>query len=514
MDRRYSFAVLLVVVSVSVIFGMILGGRLNAPPTMLAATNTDWLNPPEQASLKVSPVAMVSFADIAERALPAVVGVQNTSIQAAPEGGDEREQDPFFRWFFGNPGPNRRSVGFGSGFIISQDGYILTNNHVVADATRLSVELKNGDKYEAEVVGADPSIDLALIKIDPGGKPLPTLALGDSQGLRVGEWVLAIGNPLGLEYTVTVGVVSAKRRNFQIGETLPGVASFIQTDAAINKGNSGGPLVNTQGQVVGINSAILRGGYESPMVEGVGFALPINVARDAVRQILETGSVERGFLGITMNAPAIDGDAREYYGLPDTDGVVITEVAPDMPADRAGVRRNDVIRSVDGESITDNSDLLSKIATRRPGETVELGIFRGGKMFDISVTLISRKEGLAERRERFDNERERVEPVEEETPADGLGIEVDELTPAMRDRMQLDEDVDGIIVIDVDAASDAAEKGIQPSMVIVGINDRPVRDVSDWNRSMRKLNVGDVVMLELRFGLQNLFIPLKVPKTE
>ena len=215
-----------------------------------------------------------------------------------------------------------------------------------------------------------------------------------------------------------------------------------------------------------------------------------------------------------MNQPSLDEDARDYYGLPDTDGVVITTVQPDAPAARAGVRRNDVIRTVDGESISDSSDLLSKIATRRPGETVELGIFRGGKIVDIAVTLTSRKEGLAAQRERFDDERGSVEPVEEETPSDGLGIDVDELTPAVRDRLELGEGIDGVVVTDVDAASDAAEKGIQPRMIIVGINDRSVGDVSDWNRAMRKLSVGDVVMLELRFGAQNLFIHLKVPDTE
>jgi len=510
MNRRYSFAVLLVVVSVSVVFGMILGGRLNAPSPMLAVTDPEWLKPPESGR-PASTGALMDFADIAERTLPAVVGVQNTSIQTVPEGQGETpfEQDPFFRFFFRQQDPERRSEGFGSGFIISSDGYVLTNNHVVQDATKLTVELKNGDKYVANVIGKDPSIDLALIKIDPGDKPLPVLALGDSQDLRVGEWVLAIGNPLGLDYTVTVGVVSAKARNFPIGNTIPGVASFIQTDAAINKGNSGGPLVNSRGQVVGINTAIFRGGFDNPLVEGVGFALPINVARDAVQQLLETGSVQRGFLGITMNSIDLDEDARDYYGLPDTHGVVVTRVQRNMPAEKAGVRQNDVIRSVDGEEIANRNDLLARIATRRPGETVALGVFRGGKTVTIPVTLMSRDEGLAAQQR---PQAPTAAPVPEDTPADDLGIEVDEITPAARDHLDIDESVVGVVVTDVNASSTAADKGIAPGMVITAVDGKPIRSIADWNRAMSKLGVGDIVMLDIRAGAQDLFVHLKVPE--
>jgi serine protease Do len=513
MERKSSFAVLLVVVAASVIFGMVLGGRLNAPSTMLAATDASWLDQP--GSVKATRAAgPVEFADVAETALRAVVAVQNTSIQKASEGEEEQDphaplrEDPFFRWFFRSPDTERRSVGFGSGFIISPDGYILTNNHVVEGATRLTVELHNGEKFPAEVIGTDPSIDLALIKVDAKGEQLPTLELGDSSALRVGEWVLAIGNPLGLEYTVTVGVVSAKARNFAIGTTLPGVASFIQTDAAINKGNSGGPLLSADGRVVGINTAIFRGGgLDSPLVEGVGFALPINVARDAARQLLETGSVQRGFLGITMNTVPLDEESREYYGLPDTDGVLITEVREGQPAARAGVKAHDIIRAVDGQKVRDNNDLLAKIATRRPGETVHLEVFRGGKTLDLAVKLTSREEGLAaEVPESRPSERD--EPVK---PAAGLGIAVDELTPALRDRLDL-ADVQGVIITQVDPASAAADKGISPRMVITGIDDKPIRNVADWNRAVGKLRVGDLVMLEIRLGPQTILVHLKVPE--
>jgi len=515
MDRKYSFAVLLVVVAVSVVFGMILGGRLNAPATMLAATDTAWLEKPQEATLTRSAPGP-SFADIAEEALPAVVGVQNTSIQkATQEGENPHQSDPLFRWFFRTPESERRSVGFGSGFIISDEGYILTNNHVVEGATKLRVEMKNGEKYEATIVGADPSIDLALIKIDPQGVSLPTLPLGDSARLRVGEWVLAIGNPLGLDYTVTAGVVSAKGRDFQTDRRiLGGVASYIQTDAAINKGNSGGPLLNAGGQVVGINTAIYRGGMggmSDALVEGVGFALPINAARDAVEQILETGSVQRGFLGITMNTYDLDEDARDYYGLPDAHGVEITEVQHGMPAERAGVRAHDIIRQVDGQDVANRSDLLSKIATRRPGETVELTVFRDGKTIDLAVKLTSREEGMAARGSGETRPDREPEP---ETPVAGLGIEVDNIPPGAREQLALPDDVEGVVIVGVDAASAAADKLIGPGMVITGLNDNPVRNVSDWNGAMRKLEVGDLVKIEIWFRGQVMFAYLKVTAEE
>jgi serine protease Do len=516
MDRKYSFAVLLVVVAVSVVFGMILGGRLNAPATMLAATDTAWLEKPQEATLTRNALGP-SFADIAEEALPAVVGVQNTSIQKSPqEGENPHRNDPLFRWFFErSPESERRSVGFGSGFIISDEGYILTNNHVVEGATKLRVEMKNGEKYDATIVGADPSIDLALIKIDPDGSSLPTLPLGDSAQLRVGEWVLAIGNPLGLDYTVTAGVVSAKGRDFQISRTiLGGVASYIQTDAAINKGNSGGPLLNAGGQVVGINTAIYRGGMggmSDALVEGVGFALPINAARDAVEQIIETGSVQRGYLGITMNGDDLDVDAMNYYGLPDTNGVVITDVQDGMPAKQAGVRSDDIIRQVDGQDVGNKNDLLSMIATRRPGETVELAVFRDGKIVDITVTLTSRAEGVAARG--FGETQPAPEP-EPETAVAGLGIEVDNIPPGARARLELPADVEGVVIVGVDAASAAAEKLISPGMVITGLNDKPVRNVSDWNGIMRTLEVGDPVKVEISFGTQIRFAFLRVTAEE
>jgi serine protease Do len=248
---------------------------------------------------------------------------------------------------------------------------------------------------------------------------------------------------------------------------------------------------------------------DSPLVEGVGFALPINVARDAVKQLLETGSVERGFLGVTMNQMPIDEDTRDYYQLPDTEGVLIVEVREGQPADRAGIRKNDVIRAVDGEKVRDNNDLLAKIATRKPGETVRLEVYRGGKTLDLPVTLMSRKDGIAALEQPGRPSRG---PERKEAPATGLGIQVDELTPALRERMGLESEVEGVVVTHVDATSVAADKGISPRMVITAINDKPIRSVADWNKAVRKLAVGDLVMFELHAGGQNMLVYLRVPE--
>ena len=508
MNRKYGFLALLAVVGVSIVFGMILGGKLNSPQTMLAAGGRGLLAGLEAPAYEAGGAAAPDFADIVEAAIPAVVSVANTQVKKQME--ENREDphnpfrnDPFFRWFFGpqeedqrnrTPVPERR-LGFATGFIISPDGYILTNNHVVEDATRLEVTLNDGDKYEAKVIGADPPIDLALVKIDPKGKTLPVLTLGDSDKLRVGQWVVAIGNPLNLEYTVTAGVVSAKKRRLPIGSTDAQIANFIQTDAAINLGNSGGPLLDVKGRVVGINTAISRANF----AEGIGFALPINEARAAVEQLRESGSVKRGFIGITMNPTGINDDAREYIGLPDNNGVIVLDVQEDEPAARAGVKRGDVIRRVDGEAVKDNQDLVSRIASRRPGDKVRLDLFRDGKTSTVTVTLGSRPgPGELARRGRGGRPEEAPSEEGEVSEATGLGVKVGPLTPTLRGRLELPSNVQGVVVSDVDVNSEAAERGIDRGMIISSVNDQPIRSVADWKRIVRGLRVGAAVRLEVR----------------
>lgn len=521
MNRRLGFAALLAVVGVSIVFGMIVGGKLNAPSVMQAARDTGAVfaqAPSGPGGTSRSP----NFADIAEDVNDAVVSVTNTSVRKS-QGDDMHDQyrnDPFFRWFFGPQGPQERPgrrapdeqrvVSGGSGFLISRDGYILTNNHVVEGSTRLVVGLNDGEKVDAEVIGTDPAIDVALIKINPKGKTLHVLPLGDSDRLRVGEWVMAIGNPLNLEHTVTVGVVSAKGRDIGIGSADFQLARLIQTDAAINFGNSGGPLVDGQGQVVGINTAIIRGDMANPVVQGIGFAVPINEARKAAEQLRETGSVQRGYLGINMVPAGVSDAARRSLDLPDANGVIIESVVPDGPADKAGLKEDDVIRKVEGNPVKDNQDLLGRIASRRPGEKVGLELLRGGNTVRATVTLGNRPAR---------NPQQPEPPGEEAEPgqAEGLGIKVEALTPRTRDQiaqqMEVDpKDLRGVLVTDVDLDSPAADEGIQSGVVITSLNNHAVESISDWNQAVRTLKPGDAVKIKVRLGPVERSVFVMVPE--
>lgn len=510
--RSYQFFALLAVVGVSIVFGMVLGGRLNAPDYALAAGTWETALP---ASRPV-PQAVVDFADVVERAMPAVVSVTSaTRNDGEAENPHRRMQQDPFRWFFGPPGQqdeedfNRRpTIGEGSGFIITADGYVLTNNHVVSDADRVTVGTQDGRTFEAKVIGTDPSIDLALLKLDTDGARLPTLPLGDSDALRVGEWVIAIGNPLDYQQTVTVGVVSAKDRRVPLRGTDTGVATFLQTDAAINLGNSGGPLLDAGGNVVGINTAITRANY----AEGIGFALPIAQARRAVEQLRATGEVRRGFIGITMNPNPIDSETRDYYGLPDTFGVLVADVADDGPAEKAGVRAGDIIRKVDGETVRDNADLIAKISSQMPGDTVRLEVFRNGETERLEARLSDRNEGLAAQ----------VGPGAPSQPDRGapdardsaLGITVENLDDEARERLRLDPDVQGVLIADVDYDSQAADKGIDRLMIVVSVDDRPVRNVREWSEAIGGLRPGSTVKLEVLAGSQGRLVFLRVPDAE
>ncbi len=503
-NRTQGFAALLAVIGMSIVFGMVLGGRLNAPRTVLAAPETALpaSAPPAVRLAPVNPAASLgSFADIVEQSLPSVVGVTNTQASVQREEGDEEDQrrrNDFFRWFLGEPEdqPQRRfeipQQGFGSGFVISADGYILTNDHVVADSDRIMVGLYDGGQVEARLIGRDQLIDLALLKIDPGERTLRPLPLGDSDGLRVGEWVIAIGNPFEFQQSVTVGVVSAKERRVPIGTTDSNVAHFIQTDAAINFGNSGGPLLDAAGNVIGINTAIRRGN----MAEGIGFALPVNEIKNALDQLLSSGRVSRGFLGISLNPQGLSEASAEYYGLPDTNGVIVLEVNEGLPAATAGVKRNDVIRKVDGELIRDNLDLIRKISKRRPGDDVKLEIFRDGQTMVRTARLADREEALAASGVRQESPREPLEPETTEE-ARGLGLTVESLSPTLRRDLRLDEGLDGVVVSDVEFGSAAQDAGILPSAVIRSINDIDVKSASEWARIVSALAPGSPVKLEL-----------------
>jgi len=507
MNRKASFAALLGVVAVSIVFGMIVGGRLNAPPIMHAARETASGGAfPAASGPGGAAVLGLDFSSIADSTLPAVVGVQNTSVSknAGDDPGDDEPNngqpfdDPMFRFFHRAPRTpqSERRVSSGSGFIITDDGYILTNNHVVEGATKLQVTLDTGEKFEAKVIGTDPMIDLGLIKIDPKGKKLPTLPLGDSDSLKIGNWVMAVGNPLGLERTVTVGVVSGKKRQVPIGTTVPGLANFIQTDAAINFGNSGGPLLDAQGRVVGISTAIFRG----EMAEGIGFAIPINEARHAAEEIRSGGSVKRGYLGVTMGqSGGISERMKTYYKLPDTNGVRIAAVAGGGPADKAGLQKDDIVRKIDGQSVKDNQDLQGRVASHKPGETVKLEVVRAGETRKLDVKLGTRPlqfddEGNEAKPKSNDDEGEANESVQ------GLGIKVQAIPPMLRQRLELPADQGGVMIVSVDPESDAADEGLQPQVIILSINDASVRNVGDWNKVVRDLAPGSTAKIELRVG--------------
>ncbi len=503
MRRRYSFALVLVAVGIGMVSGALVGSRAVSAPTLLAATGSSPFAvaaPPAGASVRAP-----DFADIIEGAVPAVVTVRNTSVRKVTGEGEPFmfRDDPFFHFFFGPREPNdrRRSprtekqLSSGSGFIVSPDGYVMTNHHVVEGASRIVVTLNDGDKYEGKVIGADPMLDLALLKIAPGDKRLPTIPLGDSENLRVGEWVIAIGNPVELQNTVTVGVVSGKGRRVPIGGTDQGVARFIQTDAAINFGNSGGPLLDAQGRVIGISTAILRGDMMSPLVEGIGFALPINDARRAAEQLRTMGSVQRGYLGIVMNQTGVTEKVRKYYKLPDSGGVLVADVPDGEPAQKAGVKAGDIIRKVDGEPAKDNEDLLDRIASKRPGDPVRLEVFREGRTFEVTVTLGDRAR-LADRGRRAEESPEEEGDVEE-GPAKALGISVEPLTDRARTQMRYDDAVRGVIVSDVEVGSEAEDEGIRNGMVVAAMDDKPIRDLPEWNAEVRHLREGEIVKLDL-----------------
>jgi serine protease Do/serine protease DegQ len=389
-----------------------------------------------------------SYADIVEPVEKEVVSIDSSRTV------HERVQaNPLLRQFFGDvPDQDRESkeMGLGSGVIVSSDGYILTNNHVVADADELTVELSDGHKYTAKVVGADPKTDIAVIKIDATGLPAATFA--DSDKLRVGDVVFAVGNPLGVGETVTMGIVSAKSRNVGILDDVAGYEDFIQTDASINMGNSGGALIDAKGRFVGINSAIVspsRGNI------GIGFAVPVNMAVGVMKSLIETGTVARGFLGVF--ADPVTPDIAEQVQLPkDAEGVIVTDTTPGGPADRAGVKRGDVILSVNGRTIESQEKLRLTISEMAPDSKVALSVSRDGKPLTLSVTLGQ----FAEK------------------PNEILdGVEVGRLTDDVRRHLGIDGRITGLVVTGVDDKSSYAQD-LPQGAVIVEINRSPVDDIT------------------------------------
>jgi serine protease Do len=438
-----------------------------------------------------------AFRGVAKKVSPAVVFIQveqevaaQDPTQLSPPGspfGDE-----FFRHFFGEPprsqrprqAPSkRRSVGQGSGFIISPDGYILTNNHVVDKADKVRVKTQDGREYTAKVVGADPPSDLAVIKIDKSD--LPFLDLGDSDRLEVGDWVLAVGNPFGLSHTLTAGIVSAKGRN---GIGLNDYENFIQTDAAINPGNSGGPLVNLDGEVVGINTAIFSrsGGYI-----GIGFAIPVNMARQIRDQLIEHGEVTRGRLGAYIQD--LTTDLAESFGLKDTQGILVSEVMEGSSAEKAELQRGDVIRGVDGEKVSGAAELRNRIALTPPGTEVVLTVLRDGKEKKLTA-VVGKLEGESG-------------PATKPGKLPEIGLGLQALTPELAERLGYQGEK-GVLIAAVAPNSPAADAGIERGDLIQEIDRQEVSDPDEAHRILMAAK-GKTHLLLIRHGESTRYLTLK-----
>ncbi len=461
---------------------------------------------PMQIAMPSPAELSASFASIASSVEPTVVNINTESkVRTSRRRFRGPEEGPFgdmFERFFGPPegrgeGRTRKQTNLGSGVIVNKEGYILTNHHVVyresegKPVDRIQVRLYDEDQrdkfWDAKVVGADKETDLAVIKIDVG-HPLPAAPFGDSGSMRVGDWVLAVGSPFGLRSTVTAGIISAKGREIEQG---PGgqFKSYIQTDAAINPGNSGGPLVNMAGQIIGINTAIFttRGGYD-----GVGFAIPSNTARKVYNSIIKSGRVSRGSIGITFN-PNTKPAALRVLGA--DHGVLIETITPDSPAERAGLKREDVILSVDGQEIRDGDQLVDKISDTTVGSDIEVEYLRDGKKKKTKISVADRTEVhaavLGGRREEG--------PIESEAKEGKLGIQVRNLTPNQAEelagQLDLDSSKTGVLVVDVDEDGFAYELGIRRQQVILEINRTPVGNTREFHRLESGLKSGQDVLL-------------------
>jgi len=446
------------------------------------------------------------FVDVAEKASPAVVNISAEKIIERRGYPDYYPFEDFFRRFFGEV-PERKSPqtekaqSLGSGFIFRKDGYILTNNHVVAGADNIFVKLPDGSQHDAQVVGLDKDTDIAVLKID-AGENLPTIEFGDSDSLRVGEWVMAIGNPfpqLGLDRTVTVGVVSAKgRSNLRFApEETPNYQNYIQTDASINPGNSGGPLVNIKGQVIGINSAITNPTGMSFNI-GIGFAIPINLASWVVPDLIEKGKVSRGFLGIFFQE--IDQNTADALNLPAIEGVLVSRVQPDAPADRAGIRVGDLILEFEGKKVENGSKFRMMVAEVEPGREVTLKILREGKRISKNIVLADR--------ERFTVSPQEEKPKEEKTEQ-WLGLEVTTCTEALASQFRV-AFRPGVIVLAVESRSPAEQSGFIEGDIITKTGNQEIKNIDDYKKAARSLKDNKKAMLFLvsRDG-EPLFIAVK-----
>lgn len=449
----------------------------------------------QQDGLEILRETSKAFASLAKKTTPAVVYIE-TSLSPSKEGGNLLENpldffnDDFFNRFFGGSVPEnkpkaKKEHAFGSGFIVSADGYVLTNHHLVKDAESVTVTLQGDRKLPAKIIGVDPKTDIAVIKVD--AKDLPYAVLGDSSSLEVGEWVMAIGNPFGLEASVTVGVVSAKDRS-QLH--LTDFEDFIQTDAAINPGNSGGPLLNMDGKVIGMNTAIVSpggGGYV-----GIGFAVPSNMIKPIMGQLIKTGKVTRGFLGIALQQ--IDGDLASSFGLSKPEGALISDITKGSPAESAGLKSGDVILKYNDSPVVNISQFRNKVSLMSPGTNLQLSVYRDGKMILIPVQV-----GM---------QSDKPEKVKQAIPAEHLGLTVQDVTPELAKRYGYESD-QGVIVTKVQPGSLGDQSGIKPGALIIAIDRKKVASTDDFEQGVLAAIKSKRILLLVKQGAATRYIALK-----
>jgi len=434
-----------------------------------------------------------SFADLAERLLPAVVNVSTSQNLVGGTTGDQ-ELDEFFKEFFDERGrPNRpqRATSLGSGFIIDPAGYIVTNNHVVAGADEVTVRLYDDTELKAEVVGFDEKTDLALLKVETT-EPLPAVRWGNSDDTRIGDWVLAIGNPFGLGGSVTAGIVSARKRDIMAGP----YDDFLQTDASINRGNSGGPMFNMDGEVIGINTAIFSPSGGSV---GIGFATPSNLARNIIDQIREYGRPRRGWLGVRIQT--VNDELAEGLRLPKSEGALVANVTPGGPADRAGIEQGDVVLRFDGRPVEEMRKLPRMVAETEINKEVEVVVWRDGREVTLSVVLGELDE--TEAAAYVPEDQDQGVPSAPEDVVDLLGLSLAQISPDLRQRFGLDEQATGVVITEVDENGAAAEKDLRPGDVIVEVDQEPVSepgDVSEKVNQARENGYRVVTLLVYREG--------------
>jgi len=440
-----------------------------------------------------APAQLPDFTDLVDKQGPAVVNIstsQSVRNPLLPQVPNLQEDDPFyefFRRFIPQPGPREfQSQSLGSGFIISQDGYILTNAHVVEAADEITVKLTDKREYKAKVIGFDRRTDIALIKIDASG--LPAVRFGDPNRLKVGEWVLAIGSPFGFENTVTAGIVSAKGRSLPQENYVP----FIQTDVAVNPGNSGGPLFNLRGEVVGINSQIYSrtGGFM-----GLSFAIPIDVANDIAQQLRTTGKVTRGRIGVVIQP--VTKELADGFGLSKPQGALVNSVEKGGPADKAGVEPGDVILRFDGKAVGASEDLPRIVGSTKPGSKVTMQVWRGKTARDVQVVIAEMLDDKAARQAR------RGKPPAA-TPSQ-YGLALSDLTDTQRNELKV---TGGVLVENVQGA--AARAGVRRGDVILAVNNQDVKSVEQFNQMMGQFDKGRIVALLVRRGANSLYIPFRV----